>query len=432
MKRLIAIGCVWVGCAVAWVILGTTLVTRSGESSSDLRSEVDALWGPELVQNPPGGFFRELKVVRETETVYDARGLPVARVAEREREFLTPIELTKSTINVQLGLDQRKKGLMWFSTYPLEFRGTFSFRNGDAKDRRVTIFFPLASGASIDSLTVKSSDGSAPKSVVDKLAFGGAPFPWRSDLNTAHWDVDFAPGQERTYEIAFRSRGTSSWTYRLTADGGQTRRFSLTMNTDFTNVDFPTGGLSPSRHETTPSGWRGEWQFENLIDAGAVAVTLPSRVNPGPLASRITFFAPVGLLFYFFVAAILADLKRQRLHPLNFFFFGSAFFAFHLLFAYLVDHLELLPSFAIASVVSIALVVSYARLFTGWRFAFFGMGVPQAIYLVLFSASFLLDGYTGLAITAGAIITLFVTMQVTGRAQKNVGPGDSTMAQGAS
>jgi len=49
------------------------------------------------------------------------------------------------------------------------------------------------------------------------------------------------------------------------------------------------------------------------------------------------------------VVAIVADAQGRAIHPMNFFFLGCAFFAFHLLFAYLVDHLAIAPSFAIAS-----------------------------------------------------------------------------------
>jgi inner membrane protein involved in colicin E2 resistance len=120
-------------------------------------------------------------------------------------------------------------------------------------------------------------------------------------------------------------------------------------------------------------------------------------------------------LFFFFVVAILALVKKKELHPMHYLLLGCAFFAFHLLFAYLVDHLEPGPSFAIASAVSIALVVSYARLFVGWRFALVEMGLSQVIYLVLFSLTFFWEGYTGLAITIGAVVTLFLVMQLTGR-----------------
>ena len=41
--------------------------------------------------------------------------------------------------------------------------------------------------------------------------------------------------------------------------------------------------------------------------------------------------------------------------------------------------------------------------------------LAQIVYLVLFSYAFFLRGYTGLAVTIGAIVTLFVVMQATGR-----------------
>jgi inner membrane protein involved in colicin E2 resistance len=180
-------------------------------------------------------------------------------------------------------------------------------------------------------------------------------------------------------------------------------------------VDFPPGSISPSRHGRAGTGWRGEWVFRSLVASAPVGILLPRRLNPGPLAAKITFFAPVGLLFFLFVVAIVAAAQGRDIHPMNYFFVGCAFFAFHLLFAYLVDHLDLLPSFTIAALVSLFLVVSYARHFTGWSFALHTMGAAQLAYLVLFSTTFFWEGYTGLAITIGAVLTLFVMMQYTGR-----------------
>ncbi len=42
-------------------------------------------------------------------------------------------------------------------------------------------------------------------------------------------------------------------------------------------------------------------------------------------------------------------------------------------------------------------------------------GLTQLIYLVLFSYAFFFEGFTGLTVTIGAILTLFVVMQMTGR-----------------
>jgi hypothetical protein len=69
----------------------------------------------------------------------------------------------------------------------------------------------------------------------------------------------------------------------------------------------------------------------------------------------------------------------------------------------------------VSSIVSVALVVSYLRLFVGIRFAALETGTAQLIYLVIFSYAFFWKGFTALAITVISIITLFVVMQATGK-----------------
>ena len=100
---------------------------------------------------------------------------------------------------------------------------------------------------------------------------------------------------------------------------------------------------------------------------------------------------------------------------MNYFFLAAAFFSFHLLLAYLVDHIDIHAAFVAASATSIFLVVSYLRVVGGFRFALVRAGVAQLVFLVLFSYAFFFEGYTGLTVTLGAIVTLFVLMQVTAR-----------------
>src|SRR5436853_4134749 len=103
------------------------------------------------------------------------------------------------------------------------------------------------------------------------------------------------------------------------------------------------------------------------------------------------------------------------LHPMNYFFLAAAFFSFHLLLAYLVDHISIHLSFVLCSAVSLVLVVSYLRLVAGMRFAAVEAATAQFLYLILFSYAFFFKGFTGLAVTIGSILTLFVVMQATGR-----------------
>ena len=68
---------------------------------------------------------------------------------------------------------------------------------------------------------------------------------------------------------------------------------------------------------------------------------------------------------------------------------------------------------------SVFLVVSYLRLVLGTKQAILIAGGAQMVYLVLFSYAFFWEGWTGLTIVIGALLTLFVIMQMTGRIEWN-------------
>jgi inner membrane protein involved in colicin E2 resistance len=188
----------------------------------------------------------------------------------------------------------------------------------------------------------------------------------------------------------------------------------LTMSADFEEISFPVATGSPTTRERVGDSWTLEWSFPDVISAPAIGMDMPKVLNAGPVASRIAFFAPVSLLFFFTVLLILGMTKNVNLHPVNYFFLAAGFFAFQLLFAYLVDLVPLTLSFVIASVVSLLLVCSYVAAVGGKRML--AVAVPaQTAYMVLFSYSFFFDGLTGLTITIGAIATLALLMIATAR-----------------
>lgn len=393
MRRFIAIGLVWLGSCLAWMILGSTLLARSGETSRSLGHEVHELWGPPIQQRPPQATLAKPAVPTSEPQAPAAAPAPPPSQA---------LPLVGSDIRVALSLEHRRKGLVWFPTYGVDFDARYTFENTTSAAAVADISFPLESENAL-------YDG------FEVLDANGAGVPATVENGVARWTASLPAGKRQAFRVKYRSRGTQRWQYQLTAGTGQVKDFRLAIDTDFDEVDFPPGTLSPSQHSRQGAGWHGDWTFKTLVASAPIGIELPQLVNPGPLAAKITFFAPVALLFFFFVVAILAHAARRELHPMHYCFLACAFFAFHLLFSYLVDHLAIAPSFAIASLVSVGLVVSYARLFVGWRFALREIGIAQLIYLVLFSFTFFWTGFTGLSITVGAILTLFVMMQITGR-----------------
>jgi hypothetical protein len=216
--------------------------------------------------------------------------------------------------------------------------------------------------------------------------------------------------------VAYRSRGLDDWTYAFAPEGvSNVQDLALDMTTDFRRIDFPPGTVSPTTKVVDGPGWRLGWKFDSLVTGQKIGLDLPNKLNPGPVAARITFFAPVSLLFFLTVMVILGVLSGRSLHPMNYFFLAAAFFSFHLLLAYLVDHLQIHASFLISSAVSLFLVVTYLRRAAGLRSTVGEAALAQLVYLVLFSYAFFFEGYTGLTVTIGAVLTLFVLMQITAR-----------------
>jgi hypothetical protein len=413
VKYFVAVAFVWIGCTIAWVLLGSTLVYRSGTISGELEREVDGLWGPPLDQQSPRATYAETRKVKEKITTHDLQGKPVESEIEKEVEERKPIPFTASTIAAKLELEHRQKGLLWFPTYTVAFQAAYELHNDTAQARTVDVTFPLGNGTYNGDRTIVDNvvyDGFA----VTRADGTGETFDVSG--GGAHWLTRLEPGERRTWNVSYRSRGHKEWRYRLTDSGtGRVEHFTLDVTTNFSDVNFPAGTLSPSRHAATGGGWSGQWRFDSLISSAPIGIELPQKLNPGPLASKMTFFAPVGLLFFFFVVAVLSAGTKQPLHPMHYFFLGCSFFAFHLLFAYMVDHFRIGPSFAISAAVALGLVVTYVRLFrnVGTTLAVFAL--PELVYLVFFSYTFFWEGYTGLAIAVLAVLTLFVIMQITGK-----------------
>ena len=261
----------------------------------------------------------------------------------------------------------------------------------------------------------------APDAIYDDLVFrvDGQTVPLTMAGGAVTATIRRPPGSLIRLDVGYRSQGLETWNYSFGENVTQVRDFVLAMTTDFNSIDFPAGTLSPTEKKRIGRGWLLTWKYTNLVTGSGIGMVMPEKLQPGPLASRISFFAPVSLLFFFFLIFMIATIRRIAIHPMHYFFLAASFFAFHLLLAYLADHISIHLAFAICSAVSLFLVVSYLRVVVGPRFAFVEAAIAQLVYLVGFSYAFFFQGFTGLAVTIGAILSLFLVMQMTARVDWN-------------
>jgi inner membrane protein involved in colicin E2 resistance len=396
-KRIIAITFIFVCTSIAWAILGGTVFSRTYDSASSADNRVASTWGAPQNQALPSASFTVLVPKKEEST---ENGKKITKTTQEA--VTTQLPLESSAIDVNLDLEHRQKGLLWYSTYKVGFSGVYVFRNTSDNEQFVEFTLPFPTT----------------QAIYDDLIFqvDGVTVPIVNENNAATGTVKIPAGKTAQLTTGYRSQGLNQWTYSFgSRDVTQVRDFTLNMKTNFKDIDFPDNTLSPSTKRETAAGWDLTWSYKNLLSGYQIAMVMPEKLQPGPLAGKISFFAPVSLFFFFFLMFIITTMRGIDLHPMNYFFLAAAFFCFHLLLAYLVDHVSIHVAFGIASAVSVFLVVSYLRLVVGIHFASREAAVAQFVYLVMFSYAFFLKGFTGLAITIGSVTTLFIVMQVTGR-----------------
>jgi hypothetical protein len=377
LTHLIVIAFIFVCTSIAWWLLGAVITQRTSHVSYQTGDSVSGRWGPPLLQKHPSARYTS---------------------SSGSRVSLQP---AKSDVKVQLSYQPVKMGLLWHRTYGATFEGHYTFTNSTAITQRFDIDFELpSSGALLDKIKFTLGEGGNAR---DSIA---AP-----EQGVITDSVQLAPGESIPIVVSYESRGMDHWRYAF-ADASRIRDFLLTMNTDFTDVNFPIS--SPTDREQLDKGMQLVWKYEDAISAPGIGMEMPRELNAGPVAAQISFYAPLSLLLFFTVIIITVISRGMSLHPVNYFFLAAGFFAFPLLFSYMLDVFPVHLSFVIAAACSLLLVCGYLRAAAG-DFMFRVAVVAQSAYMVLFSYSFFFKGLTGLTLTVGGIVTLGVLMALTAK-----------------
>lgn len=400
LLRISAIAFIFVCISIAWLILGGIMHDRTSSQGRELRESVSELWGQPQIQQAPALDFHwqtHRTVIREERVGKKTRHVQEIVTSDHNQK----VSAESTDLDVDLHLDQRLKGLMWYSLYDIGFHGRWTYVHTHEMPGTLRIDFPFPDiGGVYDDF---------------QFVVNGVSLELTPDSGHVSTIIEVIPGDQVELKIGYASRGLDSWAYLPAHGVARLKDFNVRMHTDFALIDFPSHSISPSKKTRTEAGWDLDWTFKQVVTGHRVGMSVPKKIQPGKLASSLSLFAPISLLFFFTIIWVLASLRNIDIHPINYIFMGAAFFAFHLLFSYSVDHLTVIPAFVTASVTSIVLVVSYLRLVVSSRFAFVEAAAAQLVYLVGFSMAHFWEGYTGLTVTVLSVMTLFILMQLTGR-----------------
>jgi hypothetical protein len=272
-RRIFAILFVFTCAAVAWFTLGASLVHRSGVSDRQLSSSVARLWGGRHQQPAPRVWWIQRQVVTEDLVDKTGEGQPFVRQVRRQVESLQPLPLLSSLITVDLDLEHRRKGLLWYDVYTVAFDGRYRVRApaDGAHTLRLRFAFPTAD-AMYDDFRLRVGDREAGPTAA--LAEG------------LTLEIEAEPGEELPIEIAYRSRGFDRWSYTFQDSGvARVSDFQLALTTDFADIDFPEGALSPTGKTPTGEGWKLAWEFDSLVTGKRIGLDLPNE-SPSSRRSR--------------------------------------------------------------------------------------------------------------------------------------------------
>lgn len=380
--RLMAIGAI-IGCtAAAWFLLSAALKQRSNSSVARLETAVAGNLGNSMVQEHPGLYY-------------------LSSTSAGMKRHIQPV---RSRVQVKLDYEPRNKGLIKYRAYAATFDGEYLVRNPTPITQTIYIRFAFPA---LDSRYNKFSLSIGEENT-DKM-------PANGEITES---IILEPGAEIPLRVNYESTGRDHWIYSF-GNAPRVRDFELRMQTNFEDINMPAGTESPNGPRTKAvDGMELVWDYPDVIGARSIGMDMPAVINPGPVASRMTFFAPVSLLFFFAVLVIMGTVRGVNLHPVNYFFLAAGCFAFQLLFAYLVDLIPSMAAFVIAALVSLLLVSGYLWKVAGMGFARIA-AAAQFAYMVLFSYSFFFQGLTGITITIGAILTLALLMTFTAKVDWN-------------
>ncbi|MBL8151598.1 MAG: hypothetical protein JNN15_16860, partial [Blastocatellia bacterium] len=140
VKRILAIVAIFIFTSIAWAILGGTIFSRTYSLNKSLEGKVASNWGTSHTQSPPSAFTETVtpKIVEET-----VDGKKVTKTVEERT--VNNLKLESSRIAVDLKLEHRQKGLLWYSTYKVKFAGSYLFKNStDINLVSFSFYFPTS------------------------------------------------------------------------------------------------------------------------------------------------------------------------------------------------------------------------------------------------------------------------------------------------
>lgn len=391
--RYAMISIFWAGFSIAAIAIGIRIESRHQDSYTKNMASVRQIWGGNLEQSPPS-------------LTYETMG-----TREYENKTTGAIQVQKTTVEEQIGFESqaldikliqniRKKGLLIFPGFNLEFSANYIFSNPTEKVSKLFFRMRLPTGAgNVNNIEV-TLDGK----------------PYTGDTNFVDgidWSGTMNPKETHTISIKYKSQGTRYFQYSLGGQQSEVKKLRASLWTNYEIYKIPDGSMVPAKQDSESGNSLLVWEGENLVTGQNIALELDVKGNYGEVASKLFLYSPFSL--FLFVASILlfSAAKEISLHPMHYLFIIASFFVFYLLGSYLMSYIEVIYGIFLSLFVSSGILIYYSSLIGKGKTFLNSILVSVVIFQWFFSIAFFFPEHTGLLITLASIAAFVLLLKYT-------------------
>jgi hypothetical protein len=386
--KLIWITLIYFFFVMLWFALGVKmqLSTKSVMSSGkDVISTKN--WGGEIYQRAP---VQYASLQGEEE---------IRKINDEEKLSKRLVSSTRENILVKINVEYKKKGLITYNTYTVDFSGDYEFVNKGSEPEERFFTFKLP-----DNVIMFSN---LKMSVNEKLVED-------DDISDGlNWSGILNPGEKSKINVQYSARGIDNWGYML---GKNIQHNNLDIDVIIVDGEAVLWekSLSPTKTEITDESEKFSWQFTQLITDRGIGISVKKAMNPFIIAKNLSFFAPLSFFLYLVSLITMLIIRRKELHPVHFIFIGASYFVFNLLLSYLVQYISIPIAFGVSFIVSFSLIVSFLWRILDLRFTFIENGIFLILFLLIYPISFFTLN-RGLILVISGVIALGMLMHLSAR-----------------
>lgn len=286
-------------------------------------------------------------------------GVTPKLISLREEEKDVPVvqkPLDEADVQIVLTPDARRLGGANYAGYRDSWDMRYVVVNRHDKPVTARMHFPLPSRTGILNNLKVTVDGA---SVFDQATTGEEGVSWATPV---------AAGAKAVVSVSFDARGLETLRYvpRRMSQTGHYRVAAVIDGRDLDprDLDWCIGSMPPDQklEDIKSSPYRLTWTLDNALTSYDVGIKLPQAVQPNYHVARLLNEAPVGLLL------LLVMLVAPRIivgRPVALAIVGLTAAAYYLLYTFMGQFADVVPSFYVSFLVSVAaltMVVALLRL----------------------------------------------------------------------